>query len=46
MHDGGHWGGWSHFVPDFGHGLYGLLISVLFIAVAVVLIRSLFRKQG
>ena len=46
MHDGGYWGGWSHFVPDFGHGLYGLLIWVLIVAVVVALIRDLLRKKG
>lgn len=45
MHDSGFWGGWGHYFPGFGHGLYGLLISVLFIAVVVGLIRALLRKK-
>jgi len=45
MHDGSSWGSWSHFVPGFAHGLYGLLILVLIIGLVVVLIRSLFRNK-
>jgi hypothetical protein len=45
MHDGGGFCGWSHFVPGFGHGLYGLRIRVLIIVAVVVPIRSLSRKK-
>ena len=46
MHNGGFWDSWGHhFVPGFGHGLYGLFIWALIIGVAILLIRFLFGNK-
>ena len=45
MHDGASWGAWGHEFPGFGHGLLGLLVTVLIVVVIVLLLRNLFRNK-